>query len=302
MIEFAAFYLNLFYLENSHAKSNYCYSCVSYLLIFPCSQECLFTKRRRTSSTNKTVSSPHTPTLDEQAQAFGQEWVDARFQKCGQYYISKHADGEWIETTTKPNIIVTGSYVPPRALTEADRLNGVDPQPNEWVGQLGVRAATYRRSVNYPGSGLQWYGWDSNYDRGFILYKQKGAWYITNTDAGRLIPSFNCSEIPRGLRDASNNVEDVGLTIAVKNLSINENGDLKNMGMGEITIIKSAIKSKIGFSIAIIPCFLLKEGRFFISNEHPYLSVTVGKEVRTFEFYSELDMKRLQSALQNLCR
>lgn len=91
---------------------------------------------------------------------------------------------------------VFGTYYPPASLTEAQKLNGVDPQPIEWDGQLkAIFPAGREIKVTYGSP-----GWRDNFGLFMTIKKIKGKWKIyAQSQYGYLnfVPIKNCSEIPK---------------------------------------------------------------------------------------------------------
>ena len=141
-----------------------------------------------------------TPTLDEEAQEEAQKWFDKRVHKCGEYYrVAIHeVNTVWFPQITKePDYSVEGNGIPPRDLSEAEKLNGVDPQPIEWQGKITLSFGPYR-NANVYGDKITWNMWQDFYKISATLYKEKGKWRIRRSNPEPL--PFKCEDIPNNWR------------------------------------------------------------------------------------------------------
>jgi hypothetical protein len=68
-----------------------------------------------------------------------------------------------------------GHYIPPKVLSEAEQLNGVDPQPIEFEGNMSVVFDVARCRNCIDGSDNQW---SDNYSLGMGISKRHGQWII----------------------------------------------------------------------------------------------------------------------------
>lgn len=136
-------------------------------------------------------------TLDNEAQQQGQAYWRRILTKCGEFYFfgESHKIYEdpapqpqkWYQSKGLPVIRVVGRYHPPRQLTEAERLNRVDPQPIEWDGRVTLTFRIGRtmktRGYGYDDRPPERYGWADNPTVERTIIKKKGRWDIYEAPA-----------------------------------------------------------------------------------------------------------------------
>jgi hypothetical protein len=140
------------------------------------------------------------PSLYDEAQAEAQKWFDARVHRCGEFYRAAVQQGApnnvWVAVIkNEPTFTVEGEELPPRTLSEAERLNGVDPQPVEWEGKINVSFGPYRINPTFM--------WQDNYKVENVLYKRKGKWFTQEDNKifqRVVLLKFTCDQIPASLR------------------------------------------------------------------------------------------------------
>lgn len=140
------------------------------------------------------------PSLYEEAEQEAQKWFNARVHQCGQYYRAAVQEGSpnnvWFAVMqNKPSFMIEGEELSPRILSEADRLNGVDPQPVEWEGKIKVSFGPYRINPTFR--------WQNDYKVENVLYKKKGKWFTTEDQKifqRTILLSFRCDQIPANLK------------------------------------------------------------------------------------------------------
>ena len=110
------------------------------------------------------------------------------------------------ECKGEPSIFAEGGEFTIRILTEAEKLNGVDPLPEEWKGIAKVLfpACRYTLGVrwkNLAAKGDPWNRWKDNVSYEMEMWKSKGQWYLPNDapfeEPGNAINRVECSNMPR---------------------------------------------------------------------------------------------------------
>jgi hypothetical protein len=135
-----------------------------------------------------------------EAQTKADEWLNTRSRRCGQYYRLKISESRAIwfpQIVRAPTVAVEGQYIPPRSLTESDKLNGVDPQPIEWQGTIVLSFGPWR-SRTMQLSQMVWSQWSEAYQGHFPIVRKKHQWEIRRSGI-EVIP-FECAEIPQDAR------------------------------------------------------------------------------------------------------
>ena len=134
---------------------------------------------------NKPTVEPVDPdaVAQDEANDYMKQWAAPRFAHCnGSIYWTEKYRGQqgvsagqaFYECKTMQAPMVFGSLVPPRVLSDADRLNGIDPQPVEWDGKVDLFLHTCR--VTYLGE--KWRAWEDLVKREGILKRIKGKWKV----------------------------------------------------------------------------------------------------------------------------
>lgn len=148
---------------------------------------------------NPAPSSAPTLAQDEVLRREAQRFADAYWKriltKCGDSYYWKRyfqeSNQTYYEAKGVPSISVRGRYIPPRTLTRAERLNGVDPQPLEFDGMMTLRFDVFR-TADKP-STLTIRQWKDSFTFTMNVHKSKGKW-DTIEDSTRNMPT-PCGEI-----------------------------------------------------------------------------------------------------------
>lgn len=172
-----------------------------------CPSNCLLAQGSRQRTRVSKPVRKRIPTIDDEARSYAVGWWGKYVNRCGEYYYlstkTLNYDGVNIyQIKYEPSVVMaSGRYFPPRALSEADRLNGVDPQPMEWEGEVTLPIRTYRQTtanVDREHKKLlftnSWGDWKDGYNFGFMLRKKHGEWVTTLL--GNEVPlTFECSDL-----------------------------------------------------------------------------------------------------------
>lgn len=145
--------------------------------------------------------------LDEQAFAQASRFFGRMYAKCGEYYYYSYtlSFGEAFLYQCKyaPSTSAKGRTLQPRQLSEADRLNGVDPLPVAWDGSAIINLGLCRHQVyrQQTGPGYSaWGEWSDRNDEFLPLTKKKGRWEFLNKLQARggekVIVPVTCDDIP----------------------------------------------------------------------------------------------------------
>lgn len=142
-------------------------------------------------------------TLDDQAQAQATEFFEKRYAKCGEYYYYKYDDrGNWLyQCKYSPTISVEGETFQPKQLSEADRLNGVDPLPVSWNGRAEINLGLCRHQIYSAKTGPgynAWGEWTDKNSKSTRLSNKKGVWEFHNKDYNgkEYFVPVSCDEVP----------------------------------------------------------------------------------------------------------
>lgn len=134
--------------------------------------------------------------LNQEAQELAENYWKEKLTKCGdslywkRYY--QESDQEYYQANGEPYIWVKGSYHPPRELSEAQRLNKVDPQPAEYDGTITLEFPVARLVKGVPCT-LDVCSWKDNFKTTVAIRKAKGAW---NIDSGtKQVRSIQCTDV-----------------------------------------------------------------------------------------------------------
>lgn len=159
-----------------------------------------------TSSTQRNQGS-----LDQEALQQSRQFFGKMSQKCGDYYYYKYNQGKSFLYQCKyaPTVSVEGKAMQPRQLSEADRLNGVDPLPIAWHGRaiihLGLCRMQSYSPQSFPGYSA-WESWIQVNDDAVPLTNRKGQWEFYNQPTGReaytvkVITPITCDDVPSETR------------------------------------------------------------------------------------------------------
>ncbi|HEU0144350.1 MAG TPA: hypothetical protein VFQ47_06160 [Nitrososphaera sp.] len=150
--------------------------------------------------------------LDDQALEQAQRFFSGMYTKCGEHYYYKYNRGLAFLYQCKysPSISVKGETFQPRPLSEADRLNGVDPLPISWDGVAIINLGLCRHQTYYqkdePGYSA-WGQWSDRNDDFLPLTNKKGHWEfhnkLTAIGGDKIIVPVTCEDIPSAEKRAS---------------------------------------------------------------------------------------------------
>jgi len=124
----------------------------------------------------------------KQAKAF---W-DKYLIKCGDSHIFAEKSGLftfYYQGKGDPIWNVEGQYYPPKDLTPAEKLNGINPQPYEWRGKILITFPVFRCCNGNNDS------WKDNYAVDSYIESKKGKWEVRWTPYRSLLP-IKCSDVP----------------------------------------------------------------------------------------------------------
>ena len=125
-------------------------------------------------------------------------------QKCGDsYYWAENRPNVGRAFTYQgngePTIEVNGNWYAARPLTEAEKLNKVDPQPIEWAGKTSVHFKVGRVAAGCSNCfDMSGFKWQDDYTFQRSMEKKKGRWEIIEdrSSSERLVRP-TCSEVPK---------------------------------------------------------------------------------------------------------
>ena len=165
----------------------------------------------QTHQTDATTAASKNPEIDRdaaaqnEANAFMIEWAARRFAQCrGNVYWIERSRGSvapmFFECRNMQAPMVFGNVIKPRELTDADKLNGVDPQPKEWDGQVDFWLHTCRFA--FPNE--NWKPWGDLVHLHALLQKSKGRWALPEMEDKAYIglievPNLDCQSVDRYL-------------------------------------------------------------------------------------------------------
>ena len=122
----------------------------------------------------------HLPLLYDEAKEEAEKFLKEYVANCGELYYFRSNDDLWA-CKYEPEVEVEGKEFQVKELSEADRLNGVDPLPIEWKGNLKITMKLCRTLYLGPASTNAWSDWrDSDWHKPKAIIKSKGKWTITN--------------------------------------------------------------------------------------------------------------------------
>lgn len=134
--------------------------------------------------------------LNREAQELAEKYWNERLTKCGEslywkrYY--QESDQEYYQATGEPYIWVQGSYHEPKTLSEAERLNKVDPQPTEYSGTITLEFPVARVVKGVPCI-MDVCSWKDNFKTTVSISKAKGEWNIN--PGTKQVRSIQCSDV-----------------------------------------------------------------------------------------------------------
>ena len=145
------------------------------------------------SETETESPSYETEALDE-----ARKFSDKVVVQCGNSYYFGSNLRSLYECKDPVQIEIKGKSLEPLALSQADRLNGVDPYPVEWDGSATFTLKTCRRNLS-RNSWTQWYDYGEHFE--LHLKKAKGVWKREQPNEKAQAPYFmvsvSCSDIKK---------------------------------------------------------------------------------------------------------
>lgn len=143
--------------------------------------------------------------LEREALDFANDSMKCCIAECdGSYYwgtmMSSWGTSGLKECKHISPIEIKGQYHAPANLSEADRLNGVDPQPIEWEGEANLVFETCRqKSLHKDAPNHNWGQWNSNSYLTLYLKKTKGKWNIAGvrSDVDDRLLHMDCSVVQK---------------------------------------------------------------------------------------------------------
>ena len=143
---------------------------------------------------------------NEAAQFINKSFVERTASCSGSVYwgavMSRRGVQRVSECKHMPQLTIKGEYFPPRALSESERLNRVDPQPVEWKGTARAEFKTCRISItgfSYDGA---WSSWMDSLYVSFDFQKAKGKWTVIgfSSDTFDKISEIDCPQVKEYLK------------------------------------------------------------------------------------------------------
>jgi hypothetical protein len=145
--------------------------------------------------------------LDIQALQQARAFFSRMYRQCGDSYYYKYRDERFhiFQCKYPPSVTISGRSIQPRRLSEADRLNGVDPLPIAWEGSATINLGLCRRQDFYGNVELgtdSWQGWIDQNNDSLSFKNVKGAWEFYNEPTGgemytkKVIVPVSCEEVP----------------------------------------------------------------------------------------------------------
>lgn len=145
--------------------------------------------------------------LDVQAVNQAKSFFSRMYKRCGEYYYYKYRESRWhlYQCKYAPTVTVNGRQLRPNSLSEADRLNGVDPLPVAWEGSTRINLGLCRQQVyiNPVEVGTEsWSSWTDVNNHGLDFKNVKGEWQFYNEPTGRemytkdVIVPVACEDVP----------------------------------------------------------------------------------------------------------
>jgi len=145
--------------------------------------------------------------LDAQALVQAKQFFSRMYKRCGEYYYYQKREQRFdlYQCKYAPTVSVNGKTLQPKRLSEADRLNGVDPLPVTWEGGTRINLGLCRRQSYYNKVGLgpdAWGQWEDNNSYALNFKNVKGEWQFYNEPTGgemytkKVIVPIACEEVP----------------------------------------------------------------------------------------------------------
>ncbi len=163
------------------------------------------------SSNSPSQPSNQGDSLDEQASVQAEQFFSDKSMKCEEYYYYKYNldNSHMYQCKYAPTVSVDGETYTPRQVSEADRLNGVDPLPVAWRGKatihLGLCRSQEYGQKSMPGYDA-WSSWMDTNDDYVPLTNKKGQWEFFNKPTGneaytvKVIVPITCEDVPNATR------------------------------------------------------------------------------------------------------
>jgi hypothetical protein len=120
------------------------------------------------------------PSFYDEAFEQATKFVDANTIHCGEVYYLQSNQDLW--ACKNPfEVELDGKEFESKQLSEADKLNGVDPQPVEWRGNFKINMKLCRTLSVAIASTKAWSEWrDTDWHKPKTITKAKGKWTIDN--------------------------------------------------------------------------------------------------------------------------
>lgn len=144
--------------------------------------------------------------MDAQARQQASSFFSRMYSRCGEYYYFKYNAGKSFLYQCKyaPTVSVIGKTFEPKQLSEADRLNGVDPLPITWEGYARIDLGLCRYQVYSPNDEPGYNAWGPWADKNHFSLKFKktrAGWSFDNEQSGKayvadVVVPVNCDEVP----------------------------------------------------------------------------------------------------------
>ena len=155
--------------------------------------------------------------FSEEARQEIENYLSSRYAECdGIYYLQTQRNGYYTlyQTKNKPIVKVGGEEYRPKVLSEADKLNGVDPLPISWSGKAIVTYKTARKQhyrVNSIPGFDSWEQWQDKVTNTWFISKRKDKWFL-GANLDEMYPKMTCDNIPKERRNIDENPPSFGGT------------------------------------------------------------------------------------------
>lgn len=145
--------------------------------------------------------------LDVQALSQAKSFFSRMYKRCGEHYYYKYRERRWhlYQCRYAPTVTAEGKTLSPKVLSEADRLNGVDPLPIAWEGSTRIHLGLCRQQTYFYPVELgtdSWSAWADVNNHGLSFKNVKGDWQFYNEPTGRemytkeVIVPVACEDVP----------------------------------------------------------------------------------------------------------
>lgn len=159
--------------------------------------------------------------LDDQALVQAKQFFSRMHKRCGEYYYYQKREQRFdlYQCKYAPTVSVNGKTLQPKRLSEADRLNGVDPLPVAWDGGASINLGLCRHQGYYRKVDLgpdAWGRWEDNNTDALNFKNLKGTWQFYNEATGqemytkKVIVPIKCEDVPDANRIAPVNLPSWG--------------------------------------------------------------------------------------------